>query len=151
MKLIINNKKAGFDYNLLKKENFLAGIELLGIEVKLIKQKKVSIKNSYCKLINNNIYIFDMYISNSNISNTKFAPKRRRKLLLKKKEINKIKKQIKNLNLNIIPTEIVLNNRNFIKIKFFLAKSKKKYEKRNLLKIKYLDKANIKKKSNYYT
>ncbi|XMD33155.1 MAG: SsrA-binding protein [Candidatus Karelsulcia muelleri] len=68
MKLIINNKKAGFDYNLLKKEKFIAGIELLGIEVKLIKQKKVSIKNSYCKLINNNIYIFDMYISNSNIS-----------------------------------------------------------------------------------
>ncbi|WGS82558.1 MAG: SsrA-binding protein [Candidatus Karelsulcia muelleri] len=151
MKLIINNKKAGFDYNLLKKEKFLAGIELLGIEVKLIKQKKVSIKNSYCKLINNNIYIFDMYISNSNISNTNFSPKRRRKLLLKKKEINQIKKTIKNLNLNIIPTEIVLNNRNFIKIKFFLAKSKKKYEKRNLLKIKYLDKANIKKKSNYYT
>ncbi|WGS82986.1 MAG: SsrA-binding protein [Candidatus Karelsulcia muelleri] len=151
MKLIINNKKAGFDYNLLKKEKFLAGIELLGIEVKLIKQKKVSIKNSYCKLINNNIYIFDMYISISNISNTKFSPKRRRKLLLKKKEINQIKKQIKNLNLNIIPTEIVLNNRNFIKIKFFLAKSKKKYEKRNLRKIKSLDKANIKKKSNYYT
>ncbi|WP_110473254.1 MAG: SsrA-binding protein [Candidatus Karelsulcia muelleri] len=145
MKLIINNKKAGFDYNLLKKEKFLAGIELLGIEVKLIKQKKVSIKNSYCKLINNNIYIFDMYISNSNIYNTKFSPKRRRKLLLKKKEINKIKKQIKNLNLNIIPTEIVLNNRNFIKIKFFLAKSKKKYEKRNLIKIKSLEKANFKK------
>ncbi|ALA22793.1 MAG: SsrA (tmRNA)-binding protein [Candidatus Karelsulcia muelleri] len=137
MKLIINNKKAGFDYNLLKKEKFIAGIELLGIEVKLIKQKKVSIKNSYCKLINNNIYIFDMYISN--ISNQK----RRRKLLLKKKEINQIKKQIKNLNLNIIPTEIVLNNRNFIKIKFFLAKSKKKYEKRNLRKIKSL--------ANYYT
>ncbi|XMD33369.1 MAG: SsrA-binding protein [Candidatus Karelsulcia muelleri] len=142
MKLIINNKKAGFDYNLLKKEQFIAGIELLGIEVKLIKQKKVSIKNSYCKLINNNIYIFDMYISNSNsnsnIYNTKFAHKRRIKLLLRKKEINQIKKQIKNLNLNIIPTEIVLNNRNFIKIKLFLAKSKKKYEKRNLLKIKSL-------------
>ncbi|MFP3037453.1 MAG: SsrA-binding protein [Candidatus Karelsulcia muelleri] len=120
MKLIINNKKAGFDYNLLKKEKFIAGIELLGIEVKLIKQKKVSIKNSYCKLINNNIYIFDMYISNSNIYNTKFSPKRRRKLLLKKKEINKIK----NKNLNIIPTEIVLNNRNFIKIKFFLENFK---------------------------
>ncbi|WP_110480631.1 SsrA-binding protein [Candidatus Karelsulcia muelleri] len=143
MKLIINNKKAGFDYNLLKKEKFIAGIELLGIEVKLIKQKKVSIKNSYCKLINNNIYIFDMYISNSNIYNQKFAPKRRRKLLLKKKEINQIKKQIKNLNLNIIPTEIVLNNRNFLKIKLFLAKSKKKYEKRNLIKIKSL--ANFKK------
>ncbi|YCJ93406.1 MAG: SsrA-binding protein [Candidatus Karelsulcia muelleri] len=143
MKLIINNKKAGFDYNLLKKEKFIAGIELLGIEVKLIKQKKVSIKNSYCKLINNNIYIFDMYISNIS------TPKRRRKLLLKKKEINQIKKQIKNLNLNIIPTEIVLNNRNFIKIKFFLAKSKKKYEKRNLRKIKSL--ANFKKLYNYYT
>ncbi|WP_110503574.1 SsrA-binding protein [Candidatus Karelsulcia muelleri] len=143
MKLIINNKKAGFDYNLLKKEKFIAGIELLGIEVKLIKQKKVSIKNSYCKLINNNIYIFDMYISNIS------TPKRRRKLLLKKKEINQIKKQIKNLNLNIIPTEIVLNNRNFIKIKFFLAKSKKKYEKRNLRKIKSLE--NFKKLYNYYT
>lgn len=71
--------------------------------MKLIKQKKVSIKNSYCKLINNNIYIFDMYISNSNIYNTKFSPKRRRKLLLKKKEINKIK--IKKQILNIIPTE----------------------------------------------
>ncbi|MFP3037211.1 MAG: SsrA-binding protein [Candidatus Karelsulcia muelleri] len=134
MKLIINNKKAGFDYNLLKKEKFIAGIELLGIEVKLIKQKKVSIKNSYCKLINNNIYIFDMYISNSNIYNTKFSPKRRRKLLLKKKEINKIK--IKKQILNIIPTEIVLNNRNFIKIKFFLAKSKKKilYKKKSVFK-----------------
>ncbi|WP_110483035.1 SsrA-binding protein [Candidatus Karelsulcia muelleri] len=140
MKLIINNKKAGFDYNLLKKEKFIAGIELLGIEVKLIKQKKVSIKNSYCKLINNNIYIFDMYISNIS------TPKRRIKLLLKKKEINQIKKQIKNLNLNIIPTEIVLNNRNFLKIKFFLAKSKKKYEKRNLRKIKSLAKL-----YNYYT
>ncbi|BAO66353.1 SsrA-binding protein [Candidatus Karelsulcia muelleri] len=136
--LNIKNKKAFFDYELLNKYKFIAGIVLLGSEVKSIKQNKVSINNSYCKLINNNIYVYDMYISNSSFGEN-FDSKRIKKILLKKKEIYKIKKKINEFKFNIIPTKILLNNRGYIKLIFFLAKSKKKYDKRQLIKIKDIE------------
>ncbi|WP_375323022.1 SsrA-binding protein [Candidatus Karelsulcia muelleri] len=136
--LNIKNKKAFFYYELLNKYKFIAGIVLLGSEVKSIKKNKVSINNSYCKLINNNIYVYDMYISNSSFGEN-FDSKRIKKILIKKKEISKIKKKINELKLNIIPTKIIVNNRGYIKLIFFLAKSKKKYDKRKLIKIKDIE------------
>lgn len=133
-KLNINNRRAYFDYELINKYKFIAGIELLGSEVKSIKNNNVSLNNSYCKLIKNNIYVFDMYISNDLLG---INPKRVKKLLLKRKEINLIYNKINELKLNIIPTNIFLNERGYIKLIFFLAKSKKNYDKRQSIKNQY--------------
>lgn len=133
-KLNLNNRRAYFDYELINKYKFIAGIELLGSEVKSIKNNNVSLNNSYCKLIKNNIYVFDMYISNDLLG---INPKRVKKLLLKRKEINFIYNKINELKLNIIPTNIFLNERGYIKLIFFLAKSKKNYDKRQSIKNKY--------------
>ncbi|ASS46938.1 SsrA-binding protein [Candidatus Karelsulcia muelleri] len=132
-KLNLNNRRAYFDYELINKYKFIAGIELLGSEVKSIKNNNVSLNNSYCKLIKNNIYVFDMYISNDLLG---INPKRVKKLLLKRKEINFIYNKINELKLNIIPTNIFLNERGYIKLIFFLAKSKKNYDKRQSIKNK---------------
>lgn len=132
-KLNLNNRRADFDYELINKYKFIAGIELLGSEVKSIKNNNVSLNNSYCKLIKNNIYVFDMYISNDLLG---INPKRVKKLLLKRKEINFIYNKINELKLNIIPTNIFINERGYIKLIFFLAKSKKNYDKRQSIKNK---------------
>ncbi|WP_259292761.1 SsrA-binding protein [Candidatus Karelsulcia muelleri] len=141
-KLNINNRRAYFYYELINKYKFIAGIELLGSEVKSIKNNNVSLNNSYCKLIKNNIYVFDMYVSNY-LLGMNFHPKRVKKLLLKRKEINFIYNKINDLKFNIIPTQIFLNERGYIKLIFFLAKSKKNYDKRQSIKNKYFEKEKL--------
>ena len=131
----ITNKKARYEYFLLRSEN--AGMVLFGSEVKSIREGNCSIKESYCTIDNDELYVRNMHITSSNIDYS-HDPIRPRKLLLKKKEIKKLKKDmIKGMTL--IPYQIYQNDRGLLKIEVFLAKGKKLYYKRETIKQKDLD------------
>lgn len=137
----INNKKARFNYQFL--EEYSAGIVLTGEEVKSIKSSKISIQESYCYFINNELWIKNVYTTND-----KDVQNRKKKILLKKKEINKLLKN-KKKGLTIIPTKIFTNSKGIIKINIALTKNKKKYNKREDIKKKEITKEiNLNKK--YY-
>ncbi|WGH24931.1 MAG: SsrA-binding protein [Candidatus Shikimatogenerans bostrichidophilus] len=122
----IINKKAFYYYNLIKKKN--AGLVLKGKEIKLIRQNKCNISNSYCKIYKNNIYLLNFKIHNNKI--------RKIKLLLSKKEILKIYNKIINSNYTIIPTKIFYSDSGFAKLEIYLSKKKKKYEVNKISKKK---------------
>lgn len=129
----LENKKARFNYNLLNE--YQAGLELLGTEIKSIRNHKVSISESFCQFKNNELYIVNMMIDQYVFgTHSNHSPKRERKLLLKKNELNKLFRKIKHVNLSIIPIKLYINKKGLAKIIIALAKSKKKYDKRQAIK-----------------
>lgn len=132
MKIIANNKKAYFDYFI--EDEFEAGIELKGTEVKSIKLGKVSIKESFVRIIKNEVFIMGMFISSYEFGNIHNVNETRvRKLLLNRKEIKKIHEKIKIKGYTIVPLS-VYNKSGLIKIKIALARGKKNYDKRESIK-----------------
>ena len=132
MKKIVN-KKARYEYFLNRSEN--AGIILSGSEVKSIRKGNCSLKEAYCTIDNNEVFIRNMHISGS------VDPTKTRKLLLKKKEISKLKRDmIKGMTL--IPYQLYQNDRGLLKVEIFLAKGKKLYDKRETIKQRDLKKEN---------
>lgn len=124
------NKKAFFDYEVL--ERYESGIELIGSEVKSIFRNNVNLKGSFCKFFNGELFVFDMHISayEHNSSWTVIEEKRNRKLLLKRKELNKLSSKVEQDGLTIIPLKIYFNERNKCKVEIGLCKGKKNYDKR---------------------
>ncbi|VWL85070.1 SsrA-binding protein SmpB [Oceanivirga miroungae] len=128
------NKKASFDYFLLEK--YEVGINLVGTEVKSVRKSKLSIKESYVKIIKDELYILNMHISPyefGNINNVEET--RTRKLLMKKKEIRKLKEKIKEKGLTLVPVKVYSSGR-YVKLEIALSKGKKNYDKRQSLKEK---------------
>lgn len=129
IKTIANNKKARHDYFI---ENIIeAGISLAGTEVKSIRQGKVSIKESYCLIKKAEVYIYGMNITpydHGNIFN--LEPTRERKLLLNKREINKLIGQTKEKGYSLIPLNVHIKN-GWIKLDIAFARGKKNYDKRD--------------------
>jgi len=131
----IKNKKANFEYELLEK--FEAGLQISGTEIKSIRLGKVSIAESYCAFKNEELFVFNMDISPyEKASFANHEPKRKRKLLLHKKELLKLLKKKKDVGLTIIPTRLFINDKGFAKLNIALAKGKKLYDKRESLKSK---------------
>jgi SsrA-binding protein len=128
------NKKIKYNYFIIKEFN--AGIVLNGYEVKSIRQKNISIEEAFCKIIKNELYIFNMHIKKYESSNSfyKIEENRIRKLLLNRKELNKIEKEMKENNYTIVPIEIYFSENNKCKIKICLVKGKKNYDKREIIK-----------------
>lgn len=127
-KLIAQNKKASFEYFL--EETFEAGIELVGTEVKSLRMGKCSINDSYVHVYKGEVFISNMNISpyeNGNIFNR--DPLRERKLLLTKKEINKLIGKCKEKSYTIVPTKVYFKGK-YVKVEIALAKGKKLYDKR---------------------
>jgi len=132
-KILAKNRRATFDYELLKK--YEAGLVLKGMEVKSIKSGQASLKGAFVTVHNGEIYL-----TNANIPPYKFAgnpkdydPTRSRKLLLHKKEIDYLLGKSKTEGLTMIPLSLY-NSGNRIKLEFALARGKKKYDKRETLK-----------------
>lgn len=129
IKILAKNRKANFEYFLLEK--FEAGIELQGSEIKSIRAGQVSIGEAYIQIDN-----FEAWLINSHVAKYDAAsifnhdPKRKRKLLLHKKEINKIWNSVRQKGLTIVPTILYLSNGK-AKIEIALAKGKKMYDKRD--------------------
>ncbi len=131
----IKNRKARYNYEIL--DTYEAGIELKGSEVKSLRQGKANIQEAYCYFKNGELFLKNMHISHydqANINN--HNPWRERKLLMHKKELRKLEQKMKEKGLTLIPLEIYFNKRNYAKVKIGLAKGKKKYDKRESIKKK---------------
>lgn len=140
--LLIKNKKAYFDYRLEKK--YQAGIVLTGAEVKSLRLKHASLAGSYVKSLSNNQKQSELFLINAQINHYQFAnqnesddPKRSRKLLLKRKEIEELITSSEQKSYSIIPLSFILEH-NQIKLEIALAKGKKSFEKRESIKKKDL-------------
>jgi len=133
MKILAENKKAYFDYQILEK--FEAGLILLGTEVKSIKNGRASIKGAYVVLKNNEAYLIGTNIPPYQPKNAPadYNPERTRKLLLNKTEINKLIGKSKEKGITLKPLKIYAKNGK-IKLEFGIAKGKKKSDKRELIK-----------------
>jgi SsrA-binding protein len=127
-KVIARNRKAKFEYFLL--DNFEAGIVLKGSEIKSIRARQISIAEAYVQTDGREAWLINAHIATYDpASRQNHDPKRKRKLLLNKKEIRKIWQGVKQKGLTIIPTEIYLRD-GLAKINISLAKGKKLYDKR---------------------
>jgi SsrA-binding protein len=126
----IVNKKAKFEYEFLQTET--CGIQLVGSEVKSIRNGKASISEGYCYFNNGELFVKGMNISDYGFGSSHDTT-RERKLLLKRKELNSLENQLTN-GLTIIPYRLFLNDKGLIKVEIALAKGKKLYDKRDSIK-----------------
>ena len=130
----IQNKKARFLYEILDK--YTAGIVLTGTEIKSIRSSKASIAESFCEFNDKG----ELFVVNATIEEYAFGnyynhrPKAERKLLLSKRELKKLHKEVQNSGLTIIPLRLFINEKGFAKLEIALAKGKKLFEKRETIK-----------------
>ena len=133
-KINIRNKKARFEYEIL--DTYTAGIQLTGTEIKSIRASKARITESFCEFNDKGeLFVINMFIEeyiNGNIYNHK--PKSERRLLLNKRELKKLRKEIQNVGLTIIPLKLFLTGKGWAKLEIALCKGKKLYDKRETLK-----------------
>ena len=136
MKIISTNRKASYEYFLLDK--YQAGIVLVGSEVKSIRSSGVSLEDSYVVIKKGEAFIKNMYVKPYEKTTTFAVDERRdRKLLLGKKEILKLERELNDVGLTIVPTKIYFE-KNLVKLEIALAKGKKLYDKRESIKQKEL-------------
>ena len=133
-KVNILNKKAKFEYELL--DEYSAGIVLTGTEIKSIRDGKASISESFCEFNDNNeLFIINMFIDEYEFGNHhNHKTKSQRKLLLNKKELRKLNKDVRNTGLTIVPLKVFVNEKGFAKVLISLAKGKKTFDKRQVIK-----------------
>lgn len=130
----IQNKRARFEYEII--ENYIAGIVLSGTEIKSIRLGKASIAESFCEFNEQS----ELFVINMNIEQYAYGtyynhkPKSERKLLLQRKELRKLHKEVKNSGLTIVPLRVFLNEKGLAKIEIALVRGKKLHDKRESIK-----------------
>lgn len=124
------NRKAKYEYEFLEK--WTAGISLVGSEVKSIKAGSLDFTGSWCELKNNECFVRDLYIKESE-TGFSHSGKRERRLLLNKKELKKLGKMM-DKGLTIVPVSVFVNQKGLIKMEIALARGKKLYDKRQSIK-----------------
>ena len=135
MKIIATNKKATFDYQISLKLD--AGIVLTGAEVKSLRSNSSSIKESYIDNEDGELWLCNCHIKKYESSNEKdHDPTRKRKLLLNKKELNKVLGAVRREGFSVVPICIYFNDRGLAKLNIGLGKGKKKFDKRETQKMK---------------
>ena len=133
MKSISVNKKAFFNYEIF--ESLEAGIALQGSEVKSIKEGRISLKDSYAEIKNSEVFLVQCHISPYEAANRfNHDPLRPRKLLLHRQEIKRLTGKIKEKGFTLVPTKVILNDKGRIKVEISLAKGKRVYEKKDVIK-----------------
>jgi len=131
-KINIKNKKAYFQYEIIEK--FTAGVELLGTEIKSIRLGKASLVDAYCQFIENELFL------KMNISEYKYGghynhePNRQRKLLLTRKELKRLERKVQTAGMTIVPIEMFLTEKGWVKLQIALAKGKTAGDKRQDIK-----------------
>ena len=132
--VVAQNKKAHFDYEII--ETFEAGIVLTGTEIKSIRRARINIRDGFARVRNGEVWLSNVHISlfdEGNIWNV--DPTRSRKLLLHKKQINKIAAEISQSGMSFVPLRVYIKD-GFAKVLMGLAKGKKNYDKRETIKRK---------------
>ncbi len=139
IRVVANNKKARFDYEIIEK--YEAGLVLEGAEVKSIRANRVNINDAYCRFIKGELYLLNAHIGYLETINHNFARDERapRKLLMHKKELEKLFGKIHKDGLAIVPLKLYFNERNKVKLSIALAKGKKLHDKRETLKRRTMD------------
>ncbi len=133
--IVIKNKRATFDYELI--DSYTAGIQLYGTEIKSIRDGKAGLSDTYCIFIGNELWVKNMYIAEYSFGTyNNHSVRRDRKLLLNRKELNKIQRVTKESGLAIVPVKLFLNEKGLAKLIIAVAKGKKQYDKRQSLKEK---------------
>lgn len=130
----IKNKKAKFEYEIL--DTYIAGIVLSGTEIKSIRLGKASISESFCEFNDlSELFVINMQVDEySHGSHYNHKPKAERKLLLQRRELKKLEKEVKTSGLTIVPLNLFVNDKGLAKVKIALAKGKKLYDKRESIK-----------------
>jgi SsrA-binding protein len=133
--IVIKNKRATFDYELI--DSYTAGIQLYGTEIKSIRDGKAGLSDTYCLFTNNELWVKNMYIAEYSFGTyNNHAVRRERKLLLNRKELNKIQRATKDKGLTVIPVRLFINEKGLAKLVVAVAKGKRQYDKRQSLKEK---------------
>lgn len=130
----IQNKKAKFEFEIFDK--YTAGIVLRGTEIKAIREGKASIAESFCEFNDRGeLFVINMTIQEySHATHFNHNPKSERKLLLNKKELRKLEKEVSTKGLTIVPLKVFTTDKGFAKMIVALAKGKKLYDKRETIK-----------------
>lgn len=137
-KISIKNRRASFDYSFIEK--FVAGLVLVGTEIKSIRQGKASLVDSYCYFRGDELFIKNLNISEYTEGNLyNHEPTRERKLLLSRQELSKLQKKLKDQGLTIIPIHLFTSDSGYAKLEIALAKGKKLFDKREDMKTKDID------------
>jgi SsrA-binding protein len=133
-KINIQNKKARFEYEIM--DTYTAGIQLTGTEIKSIRLSKARITESFCEFNDRGeLFVINMFIEEYLFGHSyNHKPKSARRLLLNKKELKKLEKQVQNVGLTIVPLKLFLNDSGWAKLNIALCKGKKLHDKRNTLK-----------------
>lgn len=128
----IKNKKAYHSFEIMDK--YIAGIQLYGTEIKAIREAKASLSDAYCVFLHNELWI-KMHISEYAFGTyNNHDPKRERKLLLTKKELSKLKKNVSIKGFSIVPLSLFINETGLAKVQIALARGKKLHDKRETMK-----------------
>ena len=132
-KVYIKNRKAYFQYEITDK--FTAGLQLLGTEIKSIRNSKASITEGYCFVLGGEVFIRNMTIEPYSFgSHNNHEPKRERKLLLSKIEIAKIVKKLKDKGITLVPLSLYVTSKGWAKLDIGIGKGKKTHDKRDTIK-----------------
>lgn len=134
----MNNRQAYYNYFI--EDKYVAGIVLMGTEVKSIREGKVSFQDAFCMFEKKELWVRGLYIaeySHGTINN--HIAVHDRKLLLNKRELNKLLNKLKDKGLTIVPLKVFLNEKNLVKLEIGLAKGKKNYDKRETIKARDTD------------
>lgn len=135
--IVIKNRRASFDYEFL--ETFTAGIQLVGTEIKSIRAGKVSLQDSFCYFVGNELFVKGMNIATYFWGSwNSHEPLRDRKLLLQKRELRKLRQAVKTKGLTIVSVRLFISENGYAKLVIALAKGKKEYDKRESIKKKDL-------------
>ncbi|TEU07344.1 MAG: SsrA-binding protein SmpB [Candidatus Aminicenantes bacterium] len=133
MRTIATNKKAKFNYEIL--ERIEAGISLLGSEVKSVREGGISLKESHAEIKGGEVFLINCNISPYEAaSRFNHEPKRDRKLLLHRREIKRLTGKIQEKGLTLVPTKVFFNDKGKVKVEVALAKGKRTYKKREVIR-----------------
>ncbi len=133
MGIEIKNRKAAFSYFLT--DRYTAGIQLQGTEIKSIRAGKASIMEAYCKFQGDELFVFNMYIEvYGNAGYVTHEPRRIRKLLMKRTELSKLQRKLRDVGVTVVPTRLFISESGFAKLDIAVAKGKKLVDKRNTIK-----------------
>jgi SsrA-binding protein len=137
--ITIKNKKASHEYFFF--DTYIAGIQLVGVEIKSIRQGRVNMTESYCVFHRGELYLKNTHISPyENAGYVKIDPLRDRKLLLNRNELRKLSEGVERKGLTIVPTKMFINEKGLCKVEVCLCQGKKTYDKRETLKEKDIKK-----------
>ena len=138
--ILIDNRKA--NYNYFRLEEYVAGIVLIGCEIKSIRNRDVNMSDSYCTFVGNELIIKNMHISpykNSGFAYGDYDPKRDRKLLLTKRELRKLQRDVQTKGVTIVPVNLYTTDKGLVKLTIAVAKGKHTYDKSQTIKERDLD------------